>query len=169
MVKNRIKELRTACHLSQEQLAEKAQVSVRTIQRLEAGDDASISTLNLVAGALGVEVGDLFLHTDTSQEQEEKIQSADKQLQYQLQARHEEFRTFKHLYNAIFIIVMMAWGALFPLVHSDIYSSLMGVFWIGAWIIMVPLKKWLTIKKVDPKLDRKFPLTASRVDKDKQG
>lgn len=43
----------------------------------------------------------------------------------------------------------------------------MGVFWIGAWIIMVPLKKWLTIKKVDPKLDRKFPLTASRVDKDK--
>ena len=103
MVKNRIKELRTACHLSQEQLAEKAQVSVRTIQRLEAGDDASISTLNLVAGALGVEVGDLFLHTDTSQEQEEKIQSADEQLQYQLQARHEEFRTFKHLYNAIFI------------------------------------------------------------------
>lgn len=169
MVKNRIKELRTACHLSQEQLAEKAQVSVRTIQRLEAGDDASISALNLVAGALGVEVGDLFPHTDTSQKQEEKIQSADEQLQYQLQARHEEFRTFKHLYNAIFIIVMMAWGALFPLVHSDIYSSLMGVFWIGAWIIMVPLKKWLTIKKVDPKLDRKFPLTASRVDKDKQG
>lgn len=168
MVKNKIKELRAACHLSQEQLAEKAQVSVRTIQRLEAGDDASISTLNLVAGALGVEVGDLFLHADTTQEQQAKIQSADEQLQYQLQARHDEFQTAKHLYYAIFIIVMMAWGALFPLVHSDIYSSLMGVFWIGAWIIMMPLKKWLTIKKVDPKLDRKFPLTASRVDKDKQ-
>lgn len=60
MVKNKIKQLRMAKRMSQEQLAEKAQVSVRTIQRLEAGEDASISTLNLVAGALGVEVGDLF-------------------------------------------------------------------------------------------------------------
>lgn len=168
MVKNKIRELRTACHLSQEQLAEKAQVSVRTIQRLEAGDDASISTLNLVAGALGVEVGDLFPHTTATQKQQAKIQSADEQLQYQLQARHEEFRTFKHLYNAIFIIVMMAWGALFPLVHNDIYSSLMGILWIGAWIMMGPLKKWLVIKQVDPKFDHKFPLTASRIDKDKQ-
>lgn len=66
MIENKIKELRAASHQSQEQLAEKAQVSVRTIQRLEAGDDASISTLNLVAGALGVGVGDLFPHTDTT-------------------------------------------------------------------------------------------------------
>lgn len=168
MIENKIKELRAASHQSQEQLAEKAQVSVRTIQRLEAGDDASISTLNLVAGALGVGVGDLFPHTDTTQEQQAKIQSADDQLQYQLQARHEEFRTFKHLYNAVFIIVMMAWGALFPLVHNDIYSSLMGILWIGAWIMMGPLKNWLVIKKIDPKLDHKFPLTISRVDKDKQ-
>ena len=100
-------------------------------------------------------------------EQQEKIQSADEQLQYQLQARHDEFRTFKHLYSAIFIIVMLAWGALFPLVHNDIYSSLMGILWIGAWIMMGPLKKCLIIKKIDPKLDHKFPLTASRVDKDK--
>ena len=167
IIEAEIKELRIACRMSQEQLAEKAQVSVRTIQRLEAGDDASISTLNLVAGALGVEVGNLFPHTDATQEQQAKIQSADEQLQYQLQSRHEEFRTFKHLYTAIFIIVMMAWGALFPLVHNDIYSLLMGTLWIGAWIMMGPLKKWLVIKKVDPKLDHKFPLTASRVDKDK--
>lgn len=49
MIKNKIKEMRQEKNLSQEQLAEKAQVSVRTIQRLEAGEDASISTLNLVA------------------------------------------------------------------------------------------------------------------------
>lgn len=54
MVNNKIKQIRLAKHLSQEQLAEKSKVSVRTIQRLEAGEDASISTLNLVAGALGV-------------------------------------------------------------------------------------------------------------------
>ncbi|WP_225209567.1 helix-turn-helix transcriptional regulator [Limosilactobacillus avistercoris] len=70
MIKNNIKALRLTKHLSQEQLAEKAKVSVRTIQRLEAGEDASISTLNLVAGALGVEVGDLFPRTDSAKQQE---------------------------------------------------------------------------------------------------
>ncbi|MFR0495031.1 helix-turn-helix domain-containing protein, partial [Limosilactobacillus reuteri] len=84
-----IKQLRLAKHLSQEQLAEKSKVSVRTIQRLEAGEDASISTLNLVAGSLGVKVGDLFPTTD-SDRQKVKIQSADEQLQYQLHQRHEE-------------------------------------------------------------------------------
>ena len=84
-----IKQLRLAKHLSQEQLAEKSKVSVRTIQRLEAGEDASISTLNLVAGSFGVKVGDLFPTTD-SDRQKVKIQSADEQLQYQLHQRHEE-------------------------------------------------------------------------------
>ena len=63
-----IKQLRLAKHLSQEQLAEKSKVSVRTIQRLEAGEDASISTLNLVAGSLGVKVGDLFPTTDSDRQ-----------------------------------------------------------------------------------------------------
>ena len=62
---------------------------MRTIQRLEAGEDASISTLNLVAGSLGVKVGDLFPTTD-SDRQKVKIQSADEQLQYQLHKRHDE-------------------------------------------------------------------------------
>ena len=84
-----IKQLRLAKHLSQEQLAEKSKVSVRTIQRLEAGEDASISTLNLVAGSLGVKGGELFPTTD-SDRQKVKIQSADEQLQYQLHQRHEE-------------------------------------------------------------------------------
>lgn len=89
MIFREIKQLRLAKHLSQEQLAEKSKVSVRTIQRLEAGEDASISTLNLVAGSLGVKVGDLFPTTD-SDRQKVKIQSADEQLQYQLHQRHEE-------------------------------------------------------------------------------
>lgn len=164
MEKNKIKKLRLACHLSQEQLAEKAQVSVRTIQRLEAGDDASISTLNLVAGALGVEVGDLFPHTNSAQ-QEAKVQSADEQLQYQLQARHDEYKTFKHMYSAIYIVIMMVWGALFPVINNDALSSVVGILWIGGWMVMGPLKRWIEINKVNPRLDQKYPLTVSRVDK----
>lgn len=74
MVDNQIKKLRLAKGMSQEQLAEKANVSVRTVQRLEAGDDASISTLNLVAGALGVEVGDLFTKTSSTQQRKKSNQ-----------------------------------------------------------------------------------------------
>ena len=60
MRENQIKKLRQSQNLSQEMLAEKAQVSVRTIQRLEAGEEASVETLNLVAGALGVGIKDLY-------------------------------------------------------------------------------------------------------------
>lgn len=164
MVDNQIKKLRLAKGMSQEQLAEKANVSVRTVQRLEAGDDASISTLNLVAGALGVEVGDLFTKTSANQ-QKEKIQSADSQLQYQLQARYDEYRNFKHLYTAAYIVVMLIWGCLFPLIHNDATSAVMEVLWIGAWMIMGPLKKLLVINKLNPKLDHKYPLTANRLNK----
>lgn len=153
-----------AKHLSQEQLAEKAKVSVRTIQRLEAGEDASISTLNLVAGALDVEVGDLFPRTDSSK-QKEKIQSADELLQSQLQQRHEEYKNFKRIYNTCYIVIMMLWGCLFPLVDSSALSSIMGVLWIGGWMIFGPLKKWIEIKKITPKLDTKYPLTINRLDK----
>lgn len=95
MVNNKIKQLRLSKNLSQEQLAEKAKVSVRTIQRMEAGDDASIETLNLVAGALGVSVKELF---DDSPAQKNKIRNAEENLQYQLKSRHDEFKTFKHIY-----------------------------------------------------------------------
>lgn len=79
MVNTQIKELRMAKGLSQEQLAEAAKVSVRTIQRLEAGQDGSIETLNLVAGALGVSVRDLF-EDPQAQANQERISRSDSQL-----------------------------------------------------------------------------------------
>lgn len=72
MQNNKVKKLRLAQHLSQEQLAEKANVSVRTIQRLEAGKDVSASTLNLIANALGVSVEKLFSPINSFEQQEKK-------------------------------------------------------------------------------------------------
>lgn len=129
MVNNKIKQLRLSKNLSQEQLAEKAKVSVRTIQRMEAGDDASIETLNLVAGALGVSVKELF---DDSPAQKNKIRNAEENLQYQLKSRHDEFKTFKHIYFTCYIIVMMLWGQCFDFLHNDAWSAIMGVFGLAA-------------------------------------
>lgn len=166
MIKNKIKEMRQKKNLSQEQLAEKAQVSVRTIQRLEAGEDASISTLNLVAGALNVGVGDLF-EREKTEEQKEKIRSA-QQLKYQLDRRHEEYANYKKVYNIAFIIVMMLLGTFFPMMVSASFlgTLLFIVAYTAGWMIMSPLKKWIGFYKIDAKLDKKYPLTANQVGKD---
>lgn len=103
MVETQVRKLRLEKGLSQEQLAEKAKVSVRTIQRLESGQDVSIETLNLVAGALSVEVKDLFTDQKTKKE-EEKISHSNNQLQYQLEKRREEYQTIIKFYKATYVL-----------------------------------------------------------------
>lgn len=63
---------------------------------------------------------------------------------------------------------MLVWGVTFNWINDDSLSALSGCLWIGAWMIMGPLKKWITIKRTDPKLDAKYPLTVNRIDKDKE-
>lgn len=60
MNKTRIAELRSLRGWTQERLAEESGVTVRTVQRLEAGNDASLHTLTRLGEALGVPVRDLF-------------------------------------------------------------------------------------------------------------
>ena len=63
---NRIKEHRLARAWSQEQLAELAGISTRTVQRLENGEQASLETLSALAAVLEIRVSDLT--EQTSQE-----------------------------------------------------------------------------------------------------
>lgn len=161
---NNIKNLRTQKHLSQEQLAEKARVSVRTIQRLEAGEDASIETLNLIAGALGVEVSDLFTKEN---QQDDKVQEATDQLQYQLQRRREEYRLLKYAYDMIFIVVMMIATAYLGFAGN--WSDLASILWACGWMLFGISRRLVQLNIFDPHLDRKYPLTASRLDKDREG
>ena len=57
MIGRKIKELRILKGLTQEDLAEKTSLSVRTIQRIESGDvDPRTYTLNLLADALDVKI-----------------------------------------------------------------------------------------------------------------
>lgn len=165
MIKNKISQLRQERGLSQEQLAEKAHVSVRTIQRLEAGDDASITTLNLVANALAVKVNDLFAE---EADQQKKADEAQQQLAYQLNQRRQEFQIYKRLFNALFIIVMMVAATLLTFNNAEKWSSIFGILWACAWMLLKPLQRLLFLRVLDPQLDRKFPLTANRIDKDQE-
>ncbi len=51
-----LKQLRIGRHLSQEQLAQMSGLNVRTIQRIESGQNASIESLKCLAAALEVEI-----------------------------------------------------------------------------------------------------------------
>ena len=56
----RITELRRLRGWTQERLAEESGIAVRTIQRVEGGNDASLESLSSIARALEVPVRELF-------------------------------------------------------------------------------------------------------------
>ena len=51
-----LKQLRIGRHLSQEQLAQMSGLNVRTIQRIESGQNASLESLKCLASALEVDI-----------------------------------------------------------------------------------------------------------------
>ena len=57
---SRLKDIRERLNLTQEELTEKSGISVRTIQRIEAGVDPKGQTLKLLAKALGVTEDELL-------------------------------------------------------------------------------------------------------------
>ena len=54
-----LKQLRLSRHLSQEQLAQMSGLNVRTIQRIESGQNASLESLKCLASVLEVDVSNL--------------------------------------------------------------------------------------------------------------
>lgn len=62
---NLVKKLRTAENWSQEQLSEKSGLSLRTIQRLENGGNASLESVRALATAFGIEPNELMLSSET--------------------------------------------------------------------------------------------------------
>ncbi len=54
-----LKQLRIAAHFSQEQLAQMSGLNVRTIQRIESGQNASVESLKCLASVLEVDISTL--------------------------------------------------------------------------------------------------------------
>ena len=80
MIGQKIKELRVLKGLTQEDLAEKTNLSVRTIQRIESGDvDPRTYTLNLLAEALDVEL-ELFTAEKVIAQKENLVEKDDTKL-----------------------------------------------------------------------------------------
>ncbi|RMH95503.1 XRE family transcriptional regulator, partial [Stutzerimonas nitrititolerans] len=89
MNKSKVAEIRKQKSLTQENLAEKAYVTVRTIQRMEAGEEVSSETLKSVSNALDVTVNELF-ESISSSDKEEEIMEISKEQQKQFNYRKNE-------------------------------------------------------------------------------
>ncbi|SUM61133.1 putative XRE-family transcriptional regulator [Staphylococcus epidermidis] len=90
MNKSKVAEIRKQKSLTQENLAEKAYVTVRTIQRMEAGEEVSSETLKSVSNALDVTVNELF-ESISSSDKEEEIMEISKEQQKQFNYRKMNF------------------------------------------------------------------------------
>ncbi|MGL9750863.1 MAG: helix-turn-helix domain-containing protein [Symbiopectobacterium sp.] len=81
---NPIKTLRLASAWSQEQLEELSSLSVRTVQRIENGERASLDTLGAIAAAFGVNVTELMTEeseqTLSGESLELRVQAAKRQV-----------------------------------------------------------------------------------------
>ncbi len=105
MSKSRITELRREQGWTQEYLADASGVSLRTIQRLEAGQDASLETLTLVAEVFHVPVKDLFLSLDG--EFSTRIESLQVRANKQQAARDQITRAWFGLFVGIGIVISL--------------------------------------------------------------
>lgn len=155
----RIKDLRAARGWSQERLAEASGVAVRTIQRLEAGNDASLETLSMVAKALEVSVRDLFVTVDDDL-MGVAVDGLDARLAAERAGRRRAERAhrgWRYLYVALGLLVTAV--VLIVVGSPDSTGEAILVvpaYWLGGLLVL----RFLERSVLRPRLDARYPLTA---------
>ncbi len=153
----RIGELRRLRGWTQERLAETSGIAVRTVQRMESGNDASLESLSAVAAALEVPVRDLFV-TEEPATLEPGVRGLDERVERQQTQREAVTRGWRYLYSGLGIVVTL--GTL-ALIGSDVWAGaaifVIPVYWAGGRL----LSQFLMATVVEPSLDRRYPLSRS--------
>lgn len=157
MNKSLVAKIRKSKSLTQENLAEKAHVTVRTIQRIEAGEDVSSETLRSVSNALDVTVSELFESVE-SHEKEIELMEYSQEQQRQLNQRKYEM-------NAIRLV---AWGFAFMILaisflyvdNDDVVTKSIRLFvWIFFLCLLIGGLNYFINVFISKKLDTKYPMT----------
>jgi transcriptional regulator with XRE-family HTH domain len=156
MNETRISTLRRERGWTQERLAEHSGVTVRTIQRLERGDDASLETLTLVARAFEVPVRDLF-ETVEKPEFGEAVDGLDTRTEREQQQRDRATRSWRSLYVGIGVVLAMGITVVVAITHLGMLYLALGAYWAGGAL----LGRWIMDAVIEPRLDERYPLSRS--------
>ncbi|MBN6048727.1 helix-turn-helix domain-containing protein [Lactobacillus helveticus] len=151
----RITLIRKSKGLTQEKLAELSHLSVRTIQRLEAGDDSSLETLRLVANALNVSVTELF-ESVSDENKEKEINYLAKEQTKQIEQRKSEKQIFNIKILSIFILILLL--AAFIDKFPENIQGILGILWLGLFFLSLCIMKYMK-SNWRLKMNEKYPLT----------
>ncbi len=154
----RIVDLRTQRGWTQERLAEASGITVRTVQRLEAGNDASLDTLTRVATALDVQVGDLTTAPTRA--------STDATCRPSTPAPHGSrnaaTRSPTDSKPSTTASARCSRSACSCGIKTDAFANhaiyLIPAYWIAGWLLS--LFRFLVV--LSPRMDRRFPLSRDR-------
>jgi hypothetical protein len=154
---NYISDLRKRKLWTQEKLADESGLSVRTIQRIESGEDVSLETIRVIAQALGVEISDLFEQIiDTDKKIE--ITNLSEEQENQIKKRAFENKIFI-LFRFIFVFFMIFIGNQLTYFSKDFVLIILWILWFMFWPVGFIFLSYLRIFWWDIKLDGKYPLT----------
>jgi len=149
---NQISLLRKSKGWTQEKLAEESNLSIRTIQRLESGEDSSLETLRLVSNALEVQINDLFVE---SEKKSNEVNLISKEQSMQIEKRKAEKQIFNMKQLIFFILVLML--AFFIDKFPENIQGFLGIFWIGIFFLGLCLMRYYK-SKWTIKMNEKYPL-----------
>lgn len=158
MDKTLVAKLRKEKGWTQETLAERAYVTVRTVQRLEAGEEVSVDTLKSVSNALSVTVSDLFDYVGTSAKEEQLMELSKKQ-SIQSSKRKSEYTSVQFLLVGIIFLIMALLAVYIDNLYGEL-ESIMVVFWIFLLFVGIGVGYYLLKVVMTGVLDRRYPLTA---------
>lgn len=150
---NQISLLRKSKGWTQEKLAEESNLSIRTIQRLESGEDSSLETLRLVSNALEVQINDLFVE---SEKKSNEVNLISKEQSMQIEKRKAEKQIFNMKQLIFYILVLML--AFFIDKFPENIQGFLGIFWIGLFFLGLCVMRYYK-SKWTIKMDEKYPLT----------
>ncbi|MDH6238360.1 helix-turn-helix transcriptional regulator [Cryobacterium sp. CG_9.6] len=148
----KIVQLRLDHGWTQDRLATTAGVGLRTIQRLEAGHEASLETLSLVAFALRVSVRDLYSEIDDAVLRD-RVEFFDARVAEEQSARERIEKGWRWLYVGIGVVITVV-SINFPLYAATVFFS----YWIGGYMILVSVRRIY----LEPRLQKDYPRSMSK-------
>lgn len=154
---NYIPDLRKRKSWTQEKLADKSGLSVRTIQRIEAGEDASLETIRSIAQALGVEISDLFEQIIDIDKRNE-ITNLSEEQENQIKKRDFENKMFI-FFRFIFVVFMIFISYQLNDLSKGLISIILWIIWFIFWPVGFMSLSYIRIFWWSTRLDKKYPLT----------